>query len=194
MWNTKTAKYIVITILLLTSIGITWMQLSSREEKMTDVWMLARDIKKGEMVQQSDFYMGRIRSSSYPLDLLQTVAEVEGMVALVDLRAHSLAAKNVFGEIPRYEPKKGNALTAIKMLPDSAICWTTEMGESVDVYFVEDKEPVEKLGSVIVKGKLDQRMGENELYTFMVVEGSKQTILEIVEKRTNGRIEIVKQR
>lgn len=194
MLNTKTLKYVFIFVLLLISIGLTWVQLFSNDEEMSEVWLLARDVKKGEVVKASDFYVGKMKASSYPVDCVQILTEVEGKTARVDLGMHMIATFNLFGEGNRYEPEKGNALTAIKMLPDSAICWTSELGERLDVYFVEDKQPAEKLGSVIVRGKMDQRMGEDELYTFMVVEGNQKTVLKIVEKRANGRIEIVKQR
>lgn len=194
MQNTKFAKYTMVAVLLLASIGFTWMQLSSDEKDMVEVLMLARDIGKGEILAQKDFYLGKILRSSYPADMLLHTSEAEGKAALVNMSAHTLASKSMFGEPPRYEPKNGNALTSIKLLPDSAICWTSEIGEVVDVYYIEDKLEAEKLGSVIVKGKLDQRMGDDELYMFMIVEGSKKTVLDIVEKRANGRIEIVKQR
>lgn len=194
MLNTKTLKYVFIIVLLLASIGLTWVQLVSDDEDMSEVWLLARDVKRGDVVKATDFHLGRIKASSYPGDCVKNLQEVEGKIARVDLGIHMIATKNLFGEVNHYQPEKGNALTAIRMLPDSAICWTSELGEHLDVYFVEDKQPAEKLGSVIVRGKMDQRMGEDELYTFMVVEGNQKTVLKIVEKRANGRIEIVKQR
>ncbi len=181
----------MIVFLILLSIGLTVFQVVNNNQREFAVIEVFRDIKQGEVIEQGD--LGLVyRLEKAPLGAVQKTEDAIGKVALVDLSKGTLAMSSYFEMPVQSDVPKGYAKTAIKLLPEEAICFTSDLESDVDVYFVSDGGSVEVLGEVVVKQFYDQKIETDDLLMYVVVVGKKSVVTDIVQKRALGRIELVK--
>lgn len=98
-----------------------------------------------------------------------------------------------------YKPAEGNAATALRLLPEQALCWTFEKEEIVAVVAVS-KQPISKemgnklkeIAQVKIIAYFDQRMEDRDLMQFVMIEGEESKILEILSLRPSYNIELIK--
>lgn len=185
---------VMVAVLLLISGVLTVIQMNRTGAETTATWGVIRDVPKGQIVTEEDIGAISVLPDHRLTGVVQSEEEVIGKRAAVDLREGMIACESLFEQPERYQVRKGSAMTAIKLLPDSAICWICEEGQQVDVYFVDDGGRSENLGEVTIRGAFDQMMSDQELFFFVVVEGRTGVIERIVASRTMGRLEIVKKK
>lgn len=184
---------IIIIGLLVCSVILSFLQLSTKAEiPSVKVIGAKMDIKRGETIAQEHLTEIEIderhRIDSYSLSLDDYV----GKVSDVDIPKGALLSTSYLRTQTWKDVPKGRALTAIKLMPDSAICWTPETESILDVYFVDPEGELEVLGKVRLLQVYDQNMGAEDMLFYAVVEGSENVIAKIVQKRALGRIEVVK--
>lgn len=86
--------------------------------------------------------------------------------------------------------KKGQAMTSLKLLPEEALCFTLETGDSVGVYLVGEGMDA-MIGSVTIRAIYDHYLGEGPVPVFVLVEGPRSLISTIIRERRRGQIELV---
>ncbi len=182
---------LIIVFLIVMSVGLTVFQLVESGQKGVDVVCVMRDVKEGQVIEKED--VGILKSlDSLPKGALKNPDKLIGKVAVVSLSKGTVAMESYFEEVVEEDLQKGESKTAIRLTPDTAICFTSEIDSSVQVYFVGDKGELQKLGDVVLKQFYDQQMEQNDLLMYVVVEGKKSVIDKIVQKRALGRLELVK--
>lgn len=151
------------------------------------------DIKAGERIQAHHIKEVNLDPEIRIEDYSPREGDFLNKVCLVNIPKGALLCQSYFKDDDKgCEVEKGKALTAIKFFPDSAICWISEIGSILDVYFVDSEGTLEKLGQVRLVQVYDQKMGSEEMLFFAVVEGTEKVVSKIVQKRGLGRIEVVK--
>lgn len=174
------------------SAALTIWQLSQKSEVVTEsALVFARDVARGEVLQASDFVEIQVLPDTCVEGMLTSAQEAAGAYVLLDLPRGVVAIEDFFEHSLEPEIEKGYAMTAIKMSPDSAICWTSEAGSILSVCFVDDEGALTELGEVKLLDIFDQRLGKDDVPVFAVVTGKKTVIEQIVQRRTLGRLEVL---
>lgn len=172
---------------------ISILQLGTKEEIPSErVIGASVDIKRGEIITRDHLTEVEIDLKNVIDSYSKSPEDFLGKTAYVDIPKGALLSKSYFFDHKLREVPKGRALTAIKLLPDSAICWITEPESILDVYFIDREGGVEVLGKVKLIHVYDQNMSSEDMLFYAVVEGSESVICKIVQKRALGRIEVVK--
>ncbi len=185
-------RKIIIGFLIAFSAVITFLQLSQRPEVETvRALAFARDVAKGERIAVSDFVEINILPQNTVDNMIIDANRIAGTRAALNLPSGMIVVADFFETSDDFQPEEGNSMTAIKMLPDSAICWTTKSGSVVSVCFVDDKGEMTMLGEVKLLGVYDQRLGNDETPMFAVVEGKRNVIDQIIQRRALGRLEFL---
>lgn len=184
------------TVLVLLSVGLTVFQVFFKsQEQLVEDFGAARDIKAGEVIGSESVTRIKIHPSNR-IGGNGRVAGMEDLIgkkATVDIPGGAILSRTYFEEpVLAEQLKKGRALTAVKLMPDHAICWVAEIGSFVDIYFISDSGETERLGEVELKKVYDQKLSAEDLLLFAVVEGSESVIEKIMQRRAAGRLEIIK--
>lgn len=188
-------RRIAVAVLLIVSALLTCFQLIGENQEETEFAVsIISDIKAGERITTAHLGMIPMPSKYLVENRPRSVEEAAGRYARVDIAGGTLVTDAFLSADDPYKIQRGRALTAIRLLPDSAICWITEIGQAVDVYFVDDLGKSAILGEVVVKKNFDPRMNEEDTLQYVVVEGDEAVVRKIVEKRAVGRLEIVKKK
>lgn len=177
------------------SLGLTVVQLGQKDELETaSALVLSRNMLQGEVVEASDIVEKSFLPENLPDNRLGSADEVIGKQLTVDVSAGSILLNSFFVEQFDFTVEAGHALTAVRLLPDTAICWTQEVDAEVEVCFVDSEGEMERLGKVVIRGVFDKQMGEDEALMFAVIEGKNNVVDRIISLREKGRIEFVKRK
>lgn len=184
---------IVILGLLVSSVIFSYLQWNARaEEPSVKVIGAVKDISQGERITKDHLALidihPRNKIESYSADPEVFLDKRSG----TDIPKGAILSKCYFAAQQVDEVPEGKALTAIRLLPDSAICWIAKPDSVVDVYFVDSKGEMEVLGKVRLIEVYDQNMSSEEMLFYAVVEGDEDIIAKIVRKRAMGRLELVR--
>lgn len=183
---------IIILALLVSSVLFSYLQWNTREEEpLINVIGATKDILQGEQITKDHLDVIAIHPRNN-LDSYSTNTEdFIGKKSKTDIPKGAMLSTHYFFDREVDVVPEGKALTAIRLLPDSAICWMTKPDSLVDVYFVDSKGEVEVLGKVRLIHVYDQNMSADDMLFYAVVEGSEAIVSKIVQKRTMGRLELV---
>lgn len=193
-------KIALIIGLLLCSFIITGLEINkinaAKDLKQTQIVILNRDLKAGEVITSSDLSVVKMPSDLTGDSNFYDKFEIEGNTLALDMPANTVLVKEMIIEHAFFVPESGNGITAIKLNPEEAMCWAVNTGESVIVHFVDLKGEVFEIGEVFVKGNFDQSLSQNTNHTsvpvFLLIEGKYEIVQKIIASRNLGRIEIVK--
>jgi hypothetical protein len=188
-------KIIFITALLLAGILLTRYEIALvAQEKavhLTEVVAVSKDIEAGTVIELSQLQLVQIDESLWSDGYFKTVEEVAGKTLRTSLSKNALVTRDQLKESSFDTPSTGNAVTALQLDPEAALCWTVSKGECVEVVRVNEAG-YEVMGVVTVIGLFDQTLLESRTPEYLLVEGPELTIEAIVRSRDDGRMEIVK--
>ncbi len=177
--------------LVLTVIEINWIQ---NEKKMDTVPVvsLARDIEAGSTIKRTDLVIKEIDKSLWSDGYASKLEDVSGKTILISMESHSIITSGSLKENAYGSPESGNAITTIKLAPEEALCWTLATGEYVNVVLVDSALVLRDLGEVTVKGLYDNYLMDSDVPVYVLVEGKRKTIENIVSHREAGQMELLK--
>ncbi|MDN5352929.1 MAG: hypothetical protein PWQ12_1850 [Clostridiales bacterium] len=188
-------KIIFITALLLAGILLTRYEIALvAQEKavhLTEVVAVSKDIEAGTVIELSQLQLVQIDESLWSDGYFKTVEEVAGKTLRTSLSKNALVTRDQLKESSFDTPSTGNAVTALQLDPEAALCWTVSKGECVEVVHVNEAG-YKVMGVVTVIGLFDQTLLESRTPEYLLVEGPELTIEAIVRSRDDGRMEIVK--
>jgi hypothetical protein len=188
-------KIIFITALLLAGILLTRYEIALvAQEKavhLTEVVAVSKDIEAGTVIELSQLQLVQIDESLWSDGYFKTFEEVAGKTLRTSLSKNALVTRDQLKESSFDTPSTGNAVTALQLDPEAALCWTVSKGECVEVVRVNEAG-YEVMGVVTVIGLFDQTLLESRTPEYLLVEGPELTIEAIVRSRDDGRMEIVK--
>lgn len=153
---------------------------------------LTRSIEAGSTIQKTDLVIKEINKALWSEGYANNVEDVAGKTLLIGMESHSVVPKGSLKENAYGSPESGNAITSIKLAPEEALCWTLSIGEPVNVVLVDSMFVLKDLGEVTVKGLYDNYLMDSDVSVYVLVEGSRKTIENIVSHRTNGQMELLK--
>ncbi len=182
---------IVVVFFIVMSVGLTVFQVLKTEEDAVEVVGVLRDIPAGTIVTERDVGTMYVLDSP-PSGSVRNTAEFLGKVSVVALKQGVVAMPEYFEEPSLDEMPAGYSQTAMKLSPDSAMCFTSELDSEVDVYFVGSKGEIERLGEVTIKEFYDHKMNQEDVLVYVVVVGKTSIVQKIVKNRSLGRLELVK--
>lgn len=177
--------------LILTAVEINWIQ---NEKKMDTVPVVAltRSMEAGSTIKKTDLALKEIDKSLWSEGYTSKLDDALGKTALISMESHSVLTKASLKENAYGSPEKGNAITTIKLAPEEALCWTLSKGEPVNVVLVDSTLVLRDLGEVTVKGLYDNYLMDSDVPVYVLVEGSRKTIENIVSHRESGQMELLK--
>ncbi len=177
--------------LILTVMEINWIQ---NEKKMDTVPVVAltKSVEAGSTIKRTDLAIKEIDKSLWSEGYVSKLEDVAGKTLLVGMEGHSVVTKGSLKENAYASPESGNALTTIKLAPEEALCWTLSTGEPVNVVLVDSMLVLRDLGEVTVKGLYDNYLMDSDVPVYVLVEGSRKTIENIVTHRESGQMELLK--
>lgn len=177
--------------LILTIMEINWIQKESKTDTVPVV-SLTRSLEAGSTIQKNDVVIMEIDKSSWSEGYVSKLEDVTGKTLLIGLESHSIINNGSLKENAYGSPDSGNAITAIKLAPEEAICWSLSTGESVNVVLVDSTLVLKDLGEVTVKGLYDNYLLDSDVPVYVLVEGKRKTIENIVSHRESGQMELLK--
>ncbi len=182
---------IVVIFFIVMSVGLTIFQMLKTEEDAIEVVGMLRDMDAGTIVTERDVGTLYVLDSP-PAGSVERAEDIVGKVAIVSLKHDVVAMPEYFDEPVIDEVPVGYSKTAMKLSPDSAICFTSDLNSVVDVYFVGDKGETERLGEVEIKAFYDHKMNQEDVFMYAVVVGKTSVVRKIIKNRALGRLELLK--
>ncbi|HAS72954.1 MAG TPA: hypothetical protein DCS67_02285 [Clostridiales bacterium UBA8960] len=193
-------KTIIAIILLLLGSVITYVEIErierSKNNDSVSVVVAKNDMKIGDVIQTKDLAMNMIPKDLKTMIYYSDVGELIGKSLRIDLSKDVIINEHMVKGEPFHDPGNGNAITAIKMLPEEILCWEVALGDAVSIISVSQEGNLYEIGQVIVKGVYYQNGNNESKYdnapVYLLVEGTKEQIKTIIKHRKNGKIEGVK--
>lgn len=178
--------------LLLTAMEVKWIQ-NEKNTELIQVVGVINPLDAGEILERGNLTMYELLLNQYHDGYYRDYESVVGKTALVDFTEKTLIYDGILKEEAYDVPRPGNSLTALKLDPESALCWSLDIGEPILAVYVGDDGGYNQLGNVTVKGLFDNYMESDGVPTFVLVEGQNKTVENIIRYRSLGRIELIKQ-
>lgn len=193
-------KTIVAVILLLLGSFITYFEVDrierSKGDESVHVVVVKNNLKMGNVINVDDLQLKKIPRDLDTMYYYTNVDDIVGKSVSVDLYKDIILNKQMVSDKQFHDPSIGNAITAIKMLPEEILCWEVSMGDAIVIISVSKEGVVSEIGQVVVKGVYYQNSNQEAKYDntpiFLLVEGTKEQIKSIIKHRNNGKIEGVK--
>lgn len=168
----------------------------ANQEDQIPVVVLKHPVEAGQILSDKDVYL---KKTDYTLGqelYIQDVDQVVGLSLIASMPAGTLINKALLTEKAYLSPEVGNALSSIKLSPEEALCWEISEGESLELVHISEEQILSYIGATVVKGVYTQQLKMNDsqelVPIYLLVEGDKKTIENLVRARGNGRIEVVK--
>lgn len=177
--------------LILTIVEINWIQ-NEKKIDMVPVVSLNKSIEAGSTIKKMDLIIKEIDKSLWSEGYANKLEDVVGKTALIGMESYSIVTKGSLKENAYGSPESGNAITTIKLAPEEALCWTLATGEPVNVVIVDSMLVLRDLGEVTVKGLYDNYLMDSDVPVYVLVEGKRKTIENIVSNRESGQMELLK--
>jgi hypothetical protein len=177
--------------LVLTVIEVNWIQ-NEKKNDTQPVVTLTRSIEAGSTIKKSDLTVKEIDKTLWSDGYVSKPEDVTGKTVLIGMESHSIITSGSLKENAYGLPETGNAITAIKLAPEEALCWTLATGEPVNVVLVDSTLVLRDLGEVTVKGLYDNYLMDSDVPVYVLVEGKRKTIENIVSHRESGQMELLK--
>jgi len=193
-------KTILVVTLILLSLTLTKLQINTINEKTLqlyeEVYMFSSDISKDTVLREDHLMLGKINSQWWSDAYIKDPSEIIGKVIHKDVKKNSIVQR------PDILEKKdalsvensGFSLTTLKLKPEEALCWVMQVGDKLSLYWVSDNNEKIPLGQIIVRNMYTDRLEEkelNEMASYLMVEGEKSVVENIVQFRNSGRFEVV---
>ena len=187
-----TVAAVLLMGLLLTAMEVSWIQ-NEKNREMVGVIGVIKPVQAGEILESGNLKEYELPKNHFHDGYYQSLDAVAGKTVMIDLAEKTLIFEGLLRESAYNVPLDGNGMTALKLEPESALCWTLDIGESVQVVQAGDDGSYKDLGTVLVKGLFDNYMEAHNVPAYVLVEGEIQIISKIIQLRETGRIELIKQ-
>ncbi len=193
-------KIIIIILLLLCGGLITGFEIKQINVAQMDtrvpIVILKETLEVGSVLSTDNLEIINVDEALAVENTFYKVDDVVGKTLAIALTKGTILSTSMITEQTFFTPSKGHALTALKLSPESIMCWEVNNGEVVELVHVSLDGELRHIGKVVVKGYYDQEMVSDSNYTslplFILVEGERHIIDEIIRSRDNGRIEVTK--
>lgn len=164
-------------------------------QSFKEVVILSRDIKVGEVIEDNDVEIGQINTAWFSDDYYTAKSNVIGKTAVVNLSRSTILSKTLVritvNENQLTDPE--HAMTTLKIVPEEALCWSLEKGDEVELFCVsQDLDTVQDLGKIMIKAIYDDRLGDESIPVYVLIEATPEAIAEIIRQRESGRFELVR--
>lgn len=187
--------------LVIASILMTFYQIQYIEKEAlqasTEVYMMKEDRVAGHIIETTDLVLGSIYEKWASDDYITDMNQVVGKTLDADVKKNTVVTSRLLRENQSelLTSKTNQAITALKLLPEEALCWEVNPNEWVSLYFISGEGQLESMGQVYIKEAYDdynQPVKEKGYTTYLLIEGDKSIIEGIIQNREKGRFEIVK--
>lgn len=193
-------KIIIIVLLLLCGGLITGFEIKQINEAQMEthvpIVILKETLEVGSILSNENLEILNIDEALAAENTFCQIDEVEGKTLAITLTKGTILSSSMITEQTFFTPSKGHALTALKLSPEAVMCWEVMSGEEVELVHVSLEGQLGHIGKVVVKGYYDQEMVQKSNFTslpiFILVEGERHIIDEVIRLRDNGRIEVTK--
>jgi len=194
-------KIITILALIILSFSLTYYQIETiKKETLQDykkVFVANKSIEEGDIILESDIKEATINSKWMSKDYFNDESEIVGKIAVTNMTDNCVITKGSVAnfEEPLQLSSKANAITTLKVAPEEALCWESELGEILDLYFVNEAQECRYLGKIILKDRYDinlKQTSEKYMTNYLLIEADQEIVNEIVAFREAGRFEIIK--
>lgn len=193
-------KISVIIALVIASLLLTGLELNrlnqAKQMNLASVLVTSCDLTAGKKIESEDLKVIEIPVESISETAYSAKEDLLGKTVTYNLSSNTQIIEEMITENAYLVPNEGNSMTTLKLNPEEAMCWTMSKGERVLVKYIDLEGHLSELGEVMVKGRYDQSLSENNYQTsvpvYLLVEGRFEIIDAIVSKLNMGRLEIVK--
>lgn len=193
-------KIIIVIALLICGSLITFIEISSIEKAhhidQISVVMLKHAVEGGQILTEKDLMIKSvdqaIGNDQYTLSLDQVV----GLSLIASMPSGTLINTALLSEKVYHRPEAGKAMTSIRLSPEEALCWEISVGETLELVHITEEQTLKYIGMAVVKGLYNQQLTVNDkqdhVPIYLLVEGSKKTVENLLSARGKGRIEVIK--
>lgn len=163
-------------------------------QSFNDVVILNKSIEAGTILKSSDLEMGKINTLWYSTDYYTRIEDVVGMYITTDFTKYSILSKQILASTvdDQTVSEVNHAMTTLKFLPESALCFRLTKGDEVSLYQINQDDEVTDLGSVVIKAIYDNNLEDVGLPVYLLIEADQQIIRDIIRFRESGRFEVIR--
>ncbi len=187
---------IVIGFILL-GVLITGLEVNAIQEakaaSYVDVTAVKADTKAGTLLEERHLMKVAVLEETLSKDYYQNTASVIGKRLVDDVGQKTILTAAMLTHFEKEAVLEEGALTSIKLLPESALCWDLKIGDEVEVVAKNlDGPGIVPLGKVTVKGIYDHLLEDDAVPTYLLVRGEDAVIGAIIGHKKDGQLEIIK--
>ncbi len=194
-------KIAIIGLLVLMSFLVTQYEINDiRKESLKEterIYVVNKDLTAGCTLEESDLEEAQVLSKWNSKDYYQTKESIIGQTLKIDVTQNMPLTSAMFikqGDTLK-SLKPHQAITTLKLMPEEALCWEVQPGETVNLYYIDDQTGVKSLGQVTINQVLDdytKPVKDKQYTTYLLIEGPKSTIEKVMGGRKTGRFELMK--
>jgi hypothetical protein len=191
-------KMVVIVTFALLSLAVTQYQIQkiNRETLQTyeAVYIYAKDLDAGTVLSEEDIVIGKINTQWDSEAYVKEASTAIGKQLSTDVKKNALISIGSLAEVKEaMQPANGFALTAVKLTPETAVCWAFEAGDTLALYWVDDDAVATLIGNVFIKSIVSESGASKSAPVYAIVEADEVIVTKIVAMRDEGRFELVRQ-
>lgn len=194
-------KVAIIGLLVLMSFLVTQYEINDiRKESLKEterIYVVNKDLTAGCTLEESDLEEAQVLSKWNSKDYYQSKESIIGQTLKIDVTQNMPLTSAMFikqGDTLK-SLKPHQAITTLKLMPEEALCWEVQPGETVNLYYIDDQTGVKSLGQVTINQVLDdytKPVKDKQYTTYLLIEGPKSTIEKVMGGRKTGRFELMK--
>lgn len=190
-------KVLIGCVFLLVSLAVTYFEIqwieASKKSELTEVVIAKTDLEADQVLETSDLEVMTIPTSNASEQYLKSKGLVAGRHLVVPIKKGSPITAELLLNAPKIEKRENKSVTTLKLAPEEALAWQIEVGEAVDIAYVDElTKSFTLLGNVTIEGVFDHLVKDNAMPTYLLVSGDKHIIHAIVSTRALGKFEILK--
>lgn len=193
-------KIIIVIALLICGSLITFIEISSIKRahhvEQISVVVLKHPVEGGQILTEKDLMLKSVDQSIGSDQYTMALDQVMGLSLIASMPAGTLINKALLTEKVYHRPDTGKAMTSIRLSPEEALCWEITIGEALELVHISEEQDLNYIGMAVVKGLYNQQLTINDkqdhVPIYLLVEGSKKTVENLVTARGRGRIEVIK--
>lgn len=191
-------KILMAISILILSFLITFYQINKIKIETLQIFeqvvLINKNLKAGMVIKESDLEYGKINKLWHSTNYYTQKEALIGKTILIDYGKNGILSSQLVADTvdEKMLTDRKNAMTALKLLPEEALCWSVAKGDYVNIFHIDSLYEINLMGNALIKAVYDGQLDNQTIPAYILIEADSETILNIIKFRESGRFEIVR--